>query len=230
MNKHTKKILTGSFFVSLLLWGSIFFFFPQEMTNDGLKKILKENDNVYYLANVKEKELPVATFSSQKRTNSSNFRNNSVTPMVSYTPLHVKVNVNNSVAAGMENYSSGALYSQNIISPDPVSNGGGNLGIGLMAGLSSGRQSNSNSNRSEGSGLSSSVNLVEPFSNNTPSTLHRQLVNDDTPNSGGTDPGGDPVGPPIPVGDGIGFLILLASGYGGIKMKLPFFKKTKLER
>ncbi|MBP8945067.1 MAG: hypothetical protein KBG25_04080 [Paludibacteraceae bacterium] len=226
MNKHSKKILIGSFFISLLLWGSIFFFFPQEMTNDGLKKMLKENDNVYYLSNVKEKELPVATFSSQKRTNSSNFSlgNNSVTPMVNYTPLHVNVNVNNSVAAGMENYSSGALYSQNIVSPDPVSNGGGNLGIGLMAGLSSGRHSNSN--RSEGSGLSSSVNLVEPFSNNTPSTLHRQLAENNYPyteNSGGTDPGGDPVGPPIPVGDGIGFLILLALGYGGIKMKLSFF-------
>lgn len=37
---------------------------------------------------------------------------------------------------------------------------------------------------------------------------------------GGTDPGGDPTGPPIPVGNGFWFLLLLAVGYAGWKMKI----------
>ena len=40
----------------------------------------------------------------------------------------------------------------------------------------------------------------------------RQSV-DYTPGSGATDPGEDPEGPPIPVGDGYWFLMLLAVGY-----------------
>ena len=40
----------------------------------------------------------------------------------------------------------------------------------------------------------------------------RQSV-DYSPGSGGTDPGEDPEGPPIPVGDGYWFLMLLAVGY-----------------
>lgn len=39
------------------------------------------------------------------------------------------------------------------------------------------------------------------------------------PGAGGTDPGGDPTTPPIPVPDGWMFLLLLAAGYGIIKKK-----------
>ncbi|MFZ4725082.1 MAG: hypothetical protein ACOYMD_06510 [Paludibacter sp.] len=47
----------------------------------------------------------------------------------------------------------------------------------------------------------------------------RQSV-DYTPGSGATDPGEDPEGPPIPVGDGYWFLTLLAIGYLVWKTKL----------
>lgn len=243
MNKPTKRILTGGFFISLWLWGSIFFFFPQEMTNEGLQKMLKENDNVYYLSNVKEKELPCATFSSQKRINNNTLEDNSFVPMVSYThnkptlklslmkysfapmvsytPLNMNVSGSNAPFAGMPNYSSRALLRQNVLTSESEAKEG-NIGVGLIAVLSSGRHSNSN--QSKRYVQSFSVNLVEPFSNNTPTTLNRAPSD----GGGGTDPGGDPSGPPIPVDNGIVFLILLAVGYGSVKKNI--FKKLFLQR
>lgn len=247
MNKPAKRILTGSFFISLLLLGSIFFFFPQKMTNDGLQKMLKEKDNVYYLSNVKEKELPKATFFSQKRVNNNfTFENNSLPPLGDYIPLHVNVS-SNIISADMPNYSSRTLYSQNVLTPESEANEG-NIGVGLMSVLSSGRHSNSNQSKRYSQSFSVNLvvepfsnntrvksfeqigetNLVEPFSNNTPTTLNRRLAGY-APNSGGPDPGDDPPGPPIPVGNGIGFLILLAVGYG-IKRKFFIFKKPFLQR
>jgi len=57
--------------------------------------------------------------------------------------------------------------------------------------------------------------LREPFSNSTPAPQRAPYA----PNQGGTDPGGDPLGNPIPVGEGWGVLLLLAAGYAFI-MKL----------
>ena len=40
-----------------------------------------------------------------------------------------------------------------------------------------------------------------------------------TSNNGGTDPGGDPTGPPIPAGDGWGLLILFGVCYAAFKYR-----------
>jgi len=44
---------------------------------------------------------------------------------------------------------------------------------------------------------------------------------------GGTDPGGDPTGPPIPVGDGFWILVLMAIGYV-IKLRIAKIRITRL--
>lgn len=231
MNKHTKKILASFFLIYLALLGKCFFF-SNEITNDSLKKILKilkENDNIYYLSHVNEKKLPVATFSSQKKINSSNFTlgNNSMSsPIVSYTRLYINVNINNPKTRGMKIYSSETFYSRNVLTPNPVGTNGGNMGISLMATVSSVRSNKSN--RVEHNSYSSySLTFFEPFSSSTPFSFNPHLVDNYfyTENSGGTDPGGDPEGPPIPVGDGIGFLILLVLSYKRLKSYHLFFKK-----
>ncbi len=45
----------------------------------------------------------------------------------------------------------------------------------------------------------------------------------------GTDPGGNPTGPPVPVGDGWIFLLLLAAGYGAWRKKFRIVTKTHIE-
>lgn len=45
----------------------------------------------------------------------------------------------------------------------------------------------------------------------------------------GTDPGGNPTGPPVPVGDGWIFLLLLAAGYGAWRKKFRVITKTHIE-
>ena len=52
----------------------------------------------------------------------------------------------------------------------------------------------------------------------------RQGAKADATPSGGTDPGGDPVGPAIPVGDGWGILVLFGAVYIIIKKKKIFLK------
>jgi len=61
------------------------------------------------------------------------------------------------------------------------------------------------------SSLSTDLSVVQD-----PTT--RQLASNGTLN-GGTDPGGDPTGPPIPVGDGFWVLLVMAGGYAIIKKK-----------
>jgi len=51
-------------------------------------------------------------------------------------------------------------------------------------------------------------------------TTNRQSAKADTPLSGGTDPGGDPNGPPIPVGEGYELLILFGMCYAIFKKLL----------
>ena len=92
--------------------------------------------------------------------------------------------------------------------------GGGDakyLGSGSFS--SSRKKSNDNSVPQMGfNSLSSDLSL-------NGDSVTRQSV-DYTPGAGGTDPGEDPLDPPIPVGDGFWFLLLLASGYAIWKMKL----------
>jgi len=92
---------------------------------------------------------------------------------------------------------------------------GGNLsgsGTTVLANRSSGK--------SEGSSGIIMTNGMATLSTTTnlSTTTSRQSVNADAP-LGGTDPGSDPTGPPIPVGDGWGLLVLFGCAYALIKSK-----------
>ena len=83
--------------------------------------------------------------------------------------------------------------------------------------ISGGRSTNAAGSVSQNPGVFSlSTNL------NLTTTTTRQLANAST--SGYTDPGGDPSGDPIPVGDGWVFLSILTAGYALWKLKA--IKKT----
>jgi len=78
-------------------------------------------------------------------------------------------------------------------------------------------------NGSKGSDASSTVSMtssgITTLSSDLTSTPSTKQSVPYAINQGGTDPGGDPTGPPIPVGDGWVFLLLLAVGYGIIKKR-----------
>lgn len=106
--------------------------------------------------------------------------------------------------------SSYAVQSQNY---QKTNNRSGSMGAGGATFISNNGSSGTN-------GSSTTVAM-----NNSITTLTSNLnVSNGTPRqnasastNGGTDPGGDPTGPPIPVPDGWGFLLFLAAGYGIIK-------------
>lgn len=83
-------------------------------------------------------------------------------------------------------------------------------GSGMIAGKASGKGSNSGSGSAIG--MASNLNSSSMFegSSNRQSAPY-------TPNSGATDPGEDPTGNPIPVGDGLPFLLVLVAIYVGWK-------------
>ena len=54
--------------------------------------------------------------------------------------------------------------------------------------------------------------------------MTKQNTNGYTPNTGGTDPGGDPTGAPIPVGEGWYLLFFFGVCYAAFKMKFNIKK------
>ena len=64
---------------------------------------------------------------------------------------------------------------------------------------------------------------------NLSNTTTRQSVNTDITSVGGTDPGGDPTGDPIPVGDGWGLLILFGIVYCVFKSKYIYTSLLKMD-
>lgn len=71
-----------------------------------------------------------------------------------------------------------------------------------------------------------STDLSSSSSSNQDLTTNPQLCDTPPPSSPTPDPGGDPTGRAIPVGDGWGFLMLCAIAYGIIKNKLYSDKKN----
>ena len=107
------------------------------------------------------------------------------------------------------NSTSGAFVGSSGMSTSKGANGG--MGGGAMSGLSSGSSKKTEgSNTSSGGGIMSMSSNQSMLENNSVTT--RQAVGY-SGGTGGTDPGDDPSGAPIPVGDGWIFLLILLSVY-----------------
>ena len=91
----------------------------------------------------------------------------------------------------------------------PVSGSASNNGASMAGYMASG-SSRSNSASSSIQMSNGVVTVSSDLATNTTAPKENTLSG---PSAGGTDPGGDPTGPPIPVGDGWIFLLVLASGY-----------------
>jgi hypothetical protein len=100
-------------------------------------------------------------------------------------------------------------YSVGAQTTTPVNKTGAGTTVGAVV-VGTTRQNNSSGDNATSSGV---------VAMNTDFTVlaNRQQSNNYTPFSGATDPGDAPVGPPIPIGDGWIFLLLLAVGYTGWK-------------
>ena len=99
------------------------------------------------------------------------------------------------------------------------SGGGGGGGSFVVSGRSR------SSAASSGFSMTSGITTLSVTSNINASTP-KQSVTNYTTDTGGTDPGGDPTGDPIPVGDGGGILVLLGLFYAAFKKRL--FIKSQL--
>jgi hypothetical protein len=92
------------------------------------------------------------------------------------------------------------------------SGGAGGGGSFVVSGRSGG------SAASSGFSMTSGVSTMSLTSNLNASTP-KQNATSSTTDTGGTDPGGDPTGPPIPVGDGWGLFILFGMCYAVYKKR-----------
>jgi hypothetical protein len=131
-----------------------------------------------------------------------------------YTPEQKKYTV--SSASGSSKVNKETNYS---VSPAMTgrtgTNASGSGGVSGLATFGSGGSSQKNSiDPTTGVGtltLSSDLTTIQ-----NPTATTRQGANADAA-LGGTDPGGDPTGPPIPVGDGFWILLFMAGVYAFVK-------------
>ncbi|MDR3652978.1 MAG: hypothetical protein P4L34_08415 [Paludibacter sp.] len=101
---------------------------------------------------------------------------------------------------------------------NPKASSGADIGSGgvFISNNSSGRSSANSNTVVMNNGITTmSTNLVT-------GNVRQLATNGTLDTGGGTDPGGDPTNPPIPVPDGWGFLLLLAAGYGILKQRFKF--------
>ena len=126
------------------------------------------------------------------------------------------------------NYAAGNYSSAPTSSSQGYSYGGGqtqsyqnnNTSDGAGAGGSfiiSGRSGSSAA--SSGFSMASGASTMS-LTSNLNATTPKQNATTYTTDTGGTDPGGDPTGPPIPVGDGWGIMVLLGIVYVLFKRKV----------
>jgi len=122
--------------------------------------------------------------------------------------------------SGMKRRFSDGTYSNLNLNKDgmPAGGGSGDLAVG-----SGGKGSKSGSG-AQGGGFVSINTKLNSTHTNTSGTTKQNANTDNNGTGGGTHPGVDPLNPlgSLPVGDGIGLLLVLIAGYSGIK-KL-FFK------
>ncbi|ADQ80311.1 hypothetical protein Palpr_2175 [Paludibacter propionicigenes WB4] len=122
------------------------------------------------------------------------------------------------------NNTSGAVASYSISGSQTYQNSKDGSSVGTGGGGSTFISNND----SRGSDASSAVSMnnggITTLSSNlttsAPNKITKSAGQGYSTNDGGQNPGGDPTGPPIPVGDGWVFLLLLAASYGIIKKRI----------
>jgi hypothetical protein len=142
-----------------------------------------------------------------------------------------KYAVNSSATANTSGSTTSGSY--NASQPSAYQNTSGSSSSGSMGG---GGSTFISRNSSKSSDASSTITMnsggVTTLSTNLSTTSPKQSTLSGATGSGnsGTDPGGDPTGPPVPVGDGWIFLLLLAAGYGAWRKKFRQVTKTQIEK
>jgi len=123
-----------------------------------------------------------------------------------------------STSSGGSSY--GSLQTQSY---QNTNSGSGNMGGGGSFIASGG--SKSNSSGSSGITMTNGITSISTTSNMNNNNSKQSVINQTTTIPGGTDPGGDPTGNPIPVGDGWGILVFLGMCYVAFK-KRYFIQKV----
>jgi len=107
-------------------------------------------------------------------------------------------------------YAGGQTQSYQNNNSSGIAGGGGSF---IVSGRSGGSAASSGFSMTSGI---SSMSLTSKLSSGIPKQMSTASTQDD---GGGTDPGGDPTGDPIPVGDGWGIFILFGMCYAVYKKK-----------
>jgi len=138
---------------------------------------------------------------------------NSVAAIPSYAPKKSRYVSTNNTVGGTNNLSNNgySVNSKSTLSSAQSTSSGGNGGGGMSTAFGGGGGSNSSENTSS-QGFGGGAN--SPFSSSTPGSsvsVMQKATNDINDLS---DPGGeDPIGDPLPVGDGLYFIIAMAVVY-----------------
>lgn len=138
-------------------------------------------------------------------------------PSLTYSPVGNNGEYEGNASRFNPRSSSSATSSYNRSSSNESGTGYTNAVIALNSGRSS-AQGTSTAQNNDVSSLSSDLAM-------TSSATDRQAAKDIRNNGGGTDPGGDPTGNPIPVGDGMYVLLSMAAIYAVWKMKISSYFK-----
>lgn len=175
--------------------------------------------DLYYSQNYYMENQPIAVNGSITNVPKGNYASDNsdvamdIPDVSSHLTTNYSVGSSNSTGGGIAGTSYSAqnqTYHYNNSSGSAYSGGG-------VGSFISGRGSRS----SAGSSGVSMTNGITTLSLTTDlsSVSSKQTVNAYAPNTGGTDPGGDPTGPPIPVGDGWGLLLFFGVCYAAFKKK-----------
>lgn len=137
------------------------------------------------------------------------------------TAKYVVANTNTSSDSNNGNASYAVSVKSNVISNQNSGGASGGDGIGNAGVAIIGKTSSGNDNQDPQPNGFAALNVDLSIFNDLTT---RQSGGAYTPGAGATDPGEDPIGPPIPVPDGFWLLLFMAVGYTSFK----YIKRKKL--
>jgi len=200
---------------AVLITGAVFVLFLYSPV--GSPELYRPADYATMIINPGVSITPGATGSSRSKGSSSY----TATALPSATGTSAKRKLSSQASSGeASSFGQSAGSASNVFQTSrnvSTSSGGGMLFSGGSGASASGRSSGNNSGASS-YGFMALATDASPFISKTsaaPATLF----------DGGTDPGEDPTGDPIPVTDGWGFLLMMAAGYAVFRN----WKMKKLE-
>jgi len=169
--------------------------------------------NYYFINQTIPAEKGTILHAPKKKFKSDNNSNEAELPDISQ-PLGRNYAVGNYPSAN--NRSQGTFSAvQTQAYQNNSSSGSGNGDIGVTSFLTSGNTHRSNG--TSGVTMTTGMTTLSLTTNLNNNGLTKESVNTYAPGSGGTDPGGDPQGDPIPIGDGWGIFIFMGVLYSFIK-------------